>query len=55
VTADEVLAEIETVTADEAGEAAELLFGKLGPVGLGISGPAVRGLSVDDLAGELAA
>ncbi len=55
VTADEVLAEIEAVTADDVGEAAELLFGKLGPVGLGISGPAVRGLSVDDLAGELAA
>jgi len=53
--ADEILAEIEAVTAVDAGEAADLLFGKLGPVGLGVSGPPVRGLSVHDLAGELAA
>ncbi len=55
VTPDEVLAEIDAVTSDAAGEAAALLFGALGPVGLGVAGPPLRGLSVDDLAGELAA
>ncbi len=55
VTPDEVLAEFEAVTPDAAGEAAALLFGALGPVGLGVAGPPLQGLSVDDLAGELAA
>jgi hypothetical protein len=55
VTADEILAEVEAVTSDEAAEAAGLLFGGLGPVGLGISGPPGPDLSADDLMEELAA
>jgi predicted Zn-dependent peptidase len=55
VTADEILAEVEAVTGDEAAEAAGLLFGGLGPVGLGISGPPGPDLSADDLMEELAA
>ncbi len=55
VEADELLAEIEAVTADEAGETAGLLFGRLGPVGLGVSGPPGPDLSAGDLLEELAA
>ena len=55
VSADEFLAEIEAVTAGEAGEACGLLFGAAGPVGLGVSGPPVAGVTAGDLMGELAA
>ncbi|MGE5346034.1 MAG: M16 family metallopeptidase [Acidithiobacillales bacterium] len=55
VTADEFLAEIEAVTAEEAGETCGLLFGRLGPVGLGVSGPPGPDLSAGDLLEELAA
>jgi predicted Zn-dependent peptidase len=55
VDSDEFLAEIEAVTADEAGETAGLLFGRLGPVGLGVSGPPGPELSARDLLEELAA
>ncbi|HUM01899.1 MAG TPA: pitrilysin family protein [Thermoanaerobaculia bacterium] len=55
VSADEFLAEIGAVTAGEAAEASGLLFGAFGPVGLGISGPPVPGVTADDLMGELAA
>ncbi|HQR67376.1 MAG TPA: insulinase family protein, partial [Thermoanaerobaculia bacterium] len=55
VSADEFLAEIDAVAAGEAGEACGLLFGALGPVGLGVSGPPVPGVTADDLMGELAA
>ena len=55
VSADEFLAEIEAVTAAEAAEAAGLLFGAMGPVGLGVSGPPVAGVTAEDLMEELAA
>jgi hypothetical protein len=31
------------------------MFGRLGPVGLGVSGPPVPGVKVEDLMSELAA
>lgn len=55
ISADEFLAEVEAVTADETGETAGLLFGRLGPVGLGVSGPPGPDLSAGDLLEELAA
>ena len=55
IAADELRAEIEAVTDEEAGEACGLLFGASGAVGLGISGPPVAGVTAGDLMGELAA
>ena len=52
---EEVLAEVAAATADDVGEAAGLMFGRLGPVGLGVSGPPVPGVRVEDLMDELAA
>ena len=50
----EVLARVEAVTVDSVAEAAHRLFGGP-PIGLGITGPPLTGVSVDDLLGELAA
>ena len=53
--ADEILAEIGRVTKADVAEANRLLFGNLGPVGIGIAGPALDGPSIQELAAELAA
>jgi predicted Zn-dependent peptidase len=55
VSADEFLAEIGAVTPAEAAEACGLLFGALGPVGLGVAGPPGPGFSAEGLMEELAA
>ncbi len=52
---EEILAEVDRVTADDVARVARLLFGGLGPVGLGVTGPPLLGTTLDDLAGELAA
>jgi predicted Zn-dependent peptidase len=52
---EEVLAEVAAATAADVAEAARLMFGRLGPVGLGVSGPPVPGVNVEDLMEELAA
>jgi predicted Zn-dependent peptidase len=52
---EEVLAEVDAATADDVAEAARLMFGRLGPIGLGVSGPPVPGVRVEDLLNELAA
>ena len=53
--ADEVIAEIEAVTAAEIDDAIGVLFGTPDSTGFGVTGPTLVGASVDDLAGELAA
>jgi predicted Zn-dependent peptidase len=55
VSADEFLAEIDAVTVREAAEASAILFGALGPVGLGVAGPPGPGFSAEGLMEELAA
>ncbi len=55
VSADEFLAEIDAVTGRDAEEACGLLFGALGPVGLGVAGPPGPGFSAEGLMEELAA
>ncbi len=55
VPADEFLAEIDAVTDSDAAEASGILFGALGPVGLGVAGPPGPGFSAEGLIGELAA
>jgi predicted Zn-dependent peptidase len=52
---DEVLARVAGVTTGDVAEAAALLFGGLGPAGLGVSGPTLAGATLEDLRGELAA
>jgi predicted Zn-dependent peptidase len=52
---EEVLAEVAAATADDVADAARLMFGRLGPVGLGVSGPPVPGVKAEDLMCELAA
>ena len=53
--ADEVIAEMEAVTAAEVDDAIGALFGASRELGFGVAGPSLVGASVDDLAGELAA
>ena len=53
--ADEVIAEIEAVTAAEVDDAIGVLFGTPDATGFGVTGPSLVGASVDNLAGELAA
>jgi predicted Zn-dependent peptidase len=55
VSADEYLAEIDAVKGRDAEEACGILFGALGPVGLGVAGPPGPGLSAEELMEELAA
>jgi predicted Zn-dependent peptidase len=53
--ADETIAEIETVTAADVDDAIGAIFGAPDASGLGVTGPSLVGVTVDDLAGELAA
>jgi len=53
--ADEVIAEMEAVTAAEVDDAIGALFGAPDASGFGVTGPSLVGATVDDLAGELAA
>ncbi|HEV8268447.1 MAG TPA: insulinase family protein, partial [Thermoanaerobaculia bacterium] len=53
--ADEVIAEIDAVTGADVLEACRLLFGDRKALALGVSGPDVKGPSVDELREELAA
>ncbi len=53
--ADEVIAEIEAVTAAEIDDAIGVLFRTPDSTGFGVTGPSLVGATVDDLAGELAA
>ncbi len=53
--ADEVIAEIEAVTAAQVDDAIGILFGTPDSTGFGVTGPSLVGATVDDLAGELAA
>ena len=55
VSADEFLAEIDAVKGRDAEEACGILFGALGPVGLGVAGPPGPGFSAEELMEELAA
>lgn len=55
VSADEFLAEVGAVTQSDAAEACGILFGALGPVGLGVAGPPGSGFSAEGLIEELAA
>ena len=52
---EELVAEVRAASATDVVEAARLLFGGLGPVGLAVSGPPVPGVKVEDLMEELAA
>ena len=53
--ADEVIAEMEAVTAAQVDDAIGALFGTPDASGFGVTGPTLVGATVDDLAGELAA
>lgn len=53
--ADEVIAEMEAVTAAEVDDAIGTLLGSPDASGFGVTGPSLVGVTVDDLAGELAA
>jgi len=52
---DEILARVAKVTTEDIAEAGSLLFGGLGPAGLGVTGPTLGGASLEDLRGEWAA
>jgi predicted Zn-dependent peptidase len=52
---EEYLADIDRVVSDDVLEALHRLYALSGPPGLGVSGPAPKGVSMDDLAAELAA
>ncbi|MEO6324632.1 MAG: pitrilysin family protein [Thermoanaerobaculia bacterium] len=52
---DEILSELARVTKADVAHANRLLFGSLGPVGIGIAGPPLDGPSIQELASELAA
>ncbi len=53
--ADEALAEIDAVRADDVEAVVHLLFGAPARLGLGVTGPSLAGATLEDLAGELAA
>ncbi len=53
--ADEVIAEMEAVTAAQVDDAIGVLFGTPASAGFGVAGPSLVGATVDELAGELAA
>jgi predicted Zn-dependent peptidase len=53
--ADEVIAEMEAVTAAQVDDAIGVLFGTPADAGLGVAGPSLVGATVDDLVCELAA
>jgi predicted Zn-dependent peptidase len=50
---EEYLADIDRVRPDDVSEALHRLYTASGPPGLGVSGPAPKGVSMEDLAGEL--
>lgn len=52
---EETLADIDRVGRRDVADVIALLYGKLGPLGIGIAGPELKGLSIAELGAELAA